>query len=68
MKIIKLDILPYLNAISLTYWICDDGSPANNGNGLFLYTSGFTLNDVYLVAAIIHYVFGLVVNVQNHKG
>ena len=45
----------------------DDGSASSKGRTLYIHTKGFTFADVYLLAAMLHYNFGLVVNVQSHK-
>lgn len=44
----------------------DDGAFAVSG--FYFHTKGFTFKDVYTLAAILHYNFGLVCTVQNHKG
>jgi hypothetical protein len=41
----------------------DDGSKA--GNSVFLYTNRFTFDDVYKLAGMLHYKFGLNVSVHN---
>jgi len=37
----------------------EDGSSATGGSGLYLHTKGFTFEDVYKLAAPLHYMFGL---------
>jgi len=43
----------------------DDG--AYTPSGFYLHTKGFTFNDVYKLAGMLHYQFGLVVTVQSHQ-
>jgi hypothetical protein len=62
-KVITLDILPYLNPISLAYWAMDDGA-AGTRTGFYLHTNGFTFEESYLLAGMLHYQFGLVCTVQ----
>ena len=66
-KSISVDILPYLTPLALAVWIIDDGAASTKGRTLYIHTKGFTFADVYLLAAMLHYNFGLVVNVQRHK-
>lgn len=65
-KTITLDLLNYLNPISLAYWAMDDGAATTSRSGFYLHTKGFTFEEVYLLAGMLHYQFGLVVTVQNH--
>ena len=44
----------------------DDGAFARSG--FYIHTKGFTFSDVYKLAAILHYNFGLVCTVQDHSG
>ena len=44
----------------------DDG--AFTPSGFYLHTKGFTYPDVYRLAAILHYNFGLICTVQSHSG
>lgn len=44
----------------------DDG--ANTPSGFYLHTKGFSFNESYLLAAMLHYRFGLVCTIQNHDG
>lgn len=43
----------------------DDG--AYTPSGFYLHTKGFTFNEVYMLAGILHYNFGITVNVQSHS-
>jgi hypothetical protein len=43
----------------------DDGAYAPSG--FYLHTKGFTFNEIYMLAGMLHYKFGLFVNVQSHK-
>ena len=65
-KTITLDLLNYLNPISLAYWAMDDGAATTSHSGFYLHTKGFTFEEAYLLAGMLHYQFGLVVTVQNH--
>lgn len=64
-KIITPDILPYMDAICLAYWAMDDGTPSGRA-GFYFHTKGFTFNECYLLAGMLHYQFGLICTVQNH--
>ena len=44
----------------------DDGRLAQSG--FYFHTKGFTFPDVYKLAGLLHYNFGLVCTVQNHSG
>lgn len=61
-KRVSLDMLPYLTPLCLAYWIMDDGT-YNHGN-ILLCTDGFTHDEVYLLAAMLHYNLGLVCTTQ----
>jgi hypothetical protein len=43
----------------------DDG--AYTPSGFYLHTKGFTFEEVYLLAGMLHYQFGLHCNVQRHS-
>jgi hypothetical protein len=43
----------------------DDG--AFTSSGCYLHTKGFTFEDVYKLAGMLHYSFGLIVTVQRHE-
>jgi len=43
----------------------DDG--AKSGTSIYLHTKGFTFADVYKLAGMLHYVFGLIITVKNHE-
>jgi hypothetical protein len=43
----------------------DDG--ATTPSGFYLHTKGFTFDEVYLLAGMLHYQFGLFCTVQNHS-
>lgn len=66
-KTITLDLLHYLDPIRLAYWAMDDGAATTSRSGFYLHTKGFSFEEVYLMARILHYKFGIVVTVQNHK-
>jgi hypothetical protein len=66
-KTIPLDLLAYLDSIALAYWAMDDGAATRSRSGFYLHTKGFTFEEAYLLAAMLHYQFDLVVTVQNHK-
>lgn len=65
-KIITIDLLQYLNPISLAYWAMDDGSWTPSG--FYFNTEAFTIKDCYLLAALLHYRFGLFSTIQLHAG
>lgn len=65
-KTITLDLLNYLNPITLAYWAIDDGAATTSRSGFNLHTKGFTFEEAYILAGMLHYQFGLVVTVQNH--
>lgn len=67
-KTISYDILTILTPEALAVWAMDDGAATTSGSGFYLHTKGFTFVDVYKLVAILHYNFGLVCTVQNHKG
>jgi len=67
-KGITLDLLNYLDPIVLAYWAMDDGAATTKLSGFYLHTKGFTFDEVYLLAGMLHYQFGLVCTVQNHTG
>lgn len=66
-KVISYSIMPYLDPIALSVWAMDDGSPSTSWSGLYLHTKSFTIPDVYRLAGMMHYQYGLTVNVQIHK-
>ncbi len=63
-KVINDDIIHELTPRALAFWAADDGSNANSG--FYLHTEGFEYKDVYKLAGILHYKYGLEVTVQNH--
>ena len=65
-KVITIDLLQYLNPISLAYWAMDDGSW--HPKGFYFHTAAFTFNECYLLAAMLHYRFGLFSTIQLHEG
>nr|YP_009445628.1 hypothetical protein [Tremella fuciformis]YP_010180095.1 hypothetical protein LI453_mgp17 [Auricularia auricula-judae]ATX61905.1 hypothetical protein [Tremella fuciformis]ATX61926.1 hypothetical protein [Tremella fuciformis]ATX61969.1 hypothetical protein [Tremella fuciformis]ATX62037.1 hypothetical protein [Tremella fuciformis]ATX62087.1 hypothetical protein [Tremella fuciformis] len=67
-KGISLDLIRYLDPIALAFWAMDDGAATTSRSGFYLHTKGFTFDDVYLLVGMLHYLFGLVCTVQNHKG
>lgn len=46
----------------------DDGASTTCLSGFYLHTKGFKFKDVYSLVGMLHYKFGLVCTVQNHKG
>ena len=64
-KYISNDLLFYLSPRVLAFWLMDDGAKA--GNSVYLHTKGFTFADIYKLAGMLHYKFGLNVTVQNHE-
>jgi heme/copper-type cytochrome/quinol oxidase subunit 2 len=65
-KFISNDLILYLDDISLAYWAMDDGSSGGK-SGFYLHTEGFSFEDCYKLAGILHYKFGLFVTVQKHN-
>lgn len=63
-KYISNDLIFYLSPRVLAFWFMDDGAKA--GTSVYLHTKGFTLVDVYKLAGMLHYKFGLNVTVQIH--
>ena len=58
--------LHYFDALVLATLFMDDGSFAVSG--FYIHTKGFTFFDVYRLAGLLHYNFGLVCTVQDHEG
>ena len=65
-KVITIELLQYLNPISLAYWAMDDGSWTPSG--FYFHTEGYTFKECYLLAAMLHYRFGLFSTIQLHEG
>jgi hypothetical protein len=65
-KVITTELLQYLNPISLAYWAMDDGSWTPSG--FYFHTEGYTFKECYLLAAMLHYRFGLFSTIQKHEG
>jgi hypothetical protein len=65
-KVITIDLLQFLNPVSLAYWAMDDGSWTPSG--FYFHTEGFTFKECYLLAAMLHYRFGLFSSIQEHAG
>lgn len=63
-KVIKPELLTYLNTIVLANWAMDDG--AKSATGFLLHTEGFTHNEVYMLCGMLHYQFSLVCTAQKH--
>lgn len=61
-KYISPDLISYMTPCVLAFWIMDDGT--KNGTGLVLCTSGFTIEDTYRLAGMLHYNFGFKVTHQ----
>lgn len=66
-KIITIDILPFLDNIALAYWAMDDGSRDAKGYAFNLHTEGYSIDEAYLLAGMLHYRFNLHCTVQNNK-
>lgn len=66
-KIIKRYLLNYLDEIVLAYWAMDYGAATTQLSGFYLHTKGYTFQEVYLLAGMLHYRFGLVCTVQSHE-
>ncbi len=64
-KVIKLDLLEYLNSVSLAFWAIDDGGWTPSG--FYLHTEGFMFKECCILAGILHYKFGLYTSIQKHK-
>lgn len=64
-KTITYALVPYLDAVALVFWAMDDGSWTFYG--FYLHTKKFSFEDTYQLVAILHYNFGLICTVQNHK-
>ena len=65
-KVITTDLIQYINPVSLAYWAMDDGSWTPSG--FYFHTEAFTFKDCYLLAALLHYHFGLFSTIQLHAG
>ena len=65
-KVITTDLLQYLNPVSLAYWAMDDGSWTPSG--FYFHTEAFTFKECYLLAAMLHYRFGIFSTIQQHAG
>ncbi len=68
-KYISNELLLELNLKVLTFWFSDDGS--YELSGVSFHIQGFTLNDVYKLAGMLHYTFGLKCSIhykKNNKG
>ena len=63
-KIVPVFDLHHLDPLAL--WAMDDGAFAKSG--FYFHTKGFTFLEVYKLARILHYNFGLECTVQNHSG
>lgn len=61
-KVITWDLMPYLTPLAIAYWLMDDGTYRNGI--LILATDGFTFEDVYRLAAMLHSLYGFKVKVQ----
>jgi len=64
-KYISDDLIFYLTPRVLAFRFMDDG--AKSGTSIYLHTKGFTFADVYKLAGMLHYVFGLIITVKNHE-
>lgn len=65
-RVISIELLQYFNSISLAYWAMDDGSWTSSG--FYFHTEAFTFKECYLLAAMLHYRFGLFSTIQMHDG
>uniref|UniRef100_UPI0030E10E08 hypothetical protein n=1 Tax=Daedaleopsis nitida TaxID=1140402 RepID=UPI0030E10E08 len=61
-KVIPANIAEYLTAVSLAYWIMDDGG--YTGSGLKLYTNAFSLEDLNLLVEAINKNFSISVTIH----
>lgn len=61
-KVIPANIAEYLTAVSLAYWIMDDGG--YTGSGLKLYTNAFKLEDLNLLVDAINKNFSISVTIH----
>jgi len=64
-KVIKPELLFYMNYIVLAYWIMGDGSKRNEG--VTLYTDGFTLQEVVLLINILIIKFNINPTIHKEK-
>ena len=65
-KVFPVLELHYFDALMLAVLVMDDGS--FTPSGFYIHTKGFTFIDVYRLAGVLHYNFGLVCTVQSHEG
>lgn len=65
-KLIPMKFIYLLDPLALSIWAMDDGSHAQSG--FYFHTKGFTEVDVIQLFGILHYNFGLICNMQSHKG
>ena len=65
-KVFPILELHYFDALMLAILVMDDGSFTLSG--FCIHTKGFTFSDVYRLARVLHYNFGLTCTVQSHKG
>lgn len=66
-KTVTWDIIPYMNPIALAYWTIDDGSITSQRYNFNIHTEGFTFQEVYILAGMLHYLFNIHTTVQNNK-
>lgn len=64
-KIVPLNIGSLLTEKSLAYWVMDDGD--NHRSGYILNTSGFTLNDVKVLQAVLYDNWGLETSIHSRN-
>ena len=64
-KIVPLNIGSLLTDKSLAYWVMDDGD--NHRSGYILNTSGFTLNDVKVLQAVLYDNWGLETSIHSRN-
>jgi len=65
-KIVPLEIALLLTALSLAYWICDDGSWHKRGGSIILSTDGFTLEEVKLLVSVLNKKWNLNCTINKH--
>lgn len=66
-KVILDDLMYYIDPIALAYWAMDDGASTTKNSGFYLHTKAFSFQETWKLAGMLHYQFGLVCTVQNHK-
>lgn len=65
-KVFPILELHYFDALMLAILVM--GNRSFTLSGSYIHTKGFTFSDVYRLARVLHYNFGLICIVQSHKG